>query len=233
MLQRPLLTMGVLAAAAGVPYVLMNEGLRNSAQGAINQALGRAANDPLALPDLGLSDITWANTPRPANSWAEDPPVLDLAEVFRLEITPAWVTHRWSRVTTVSAEAELLTMRIPLVTGPNPNDLAGSLTYYFDKKHQLQRITFFGHTGDPQRLLEMASGPLRMKPVPTLAAALYVTPATGKPTSAIRITHLPVVRSNTPNHKHEIALELNRPGGSALSEEMQELLDHDRALKRW
>jgi hypothetical protein len=72
-----------------------------------------------------------------------------------------------------------------------------------------------------------------MKAVPTLQAALYVTPASGKPTSAIRITHLPVVRSNTPNYKHEIALELNRPGGSPLSEEMRELLDHDRALKRW
>jgi hypothetical protein len=41
------------------------------------------------------------------------------------------------------------------------------------------------------------------------------------------------VRSNTPNYKHDIALELNRPGAGLLSEEMQELLAHDRALKRW
>lgn len=233
MLQRPMLTLGILAAAAGVPYVLMNEGLRNSAQSAINQVMGRPAGDPFQLPELGFQDLTWASNPRSASQWEEDPPVLDLAEVFRLEITPAWVTHRWSRVTTVSAESELLTMRIPLVTGPNPHDLAGSLTYYFDKKHQLQRITFFGHTGDPQRLMAMAAGPLQMKAAPTLGSALYVAPSAGKPTSAIRITHLPVVRSNMPNHKHEIALELNRPGGATLSQEMQELLEHDRALKRW
>ena len=61
----------------------------------------------------------------------------------------------------------------------------------------------------------------------------YVTTGKGKPTSALRITHLPVVRANTPNYKHEIALELNRPGAGSLSEEMRELLEHDRALNRF
>lgn len=233
MFQRPLLTLVVLAAAAGVPYVLMHDGLRNSTQSAINQALGREADDQFSLPGLGFSQTSWSSGTGSAKSWEEDLPVMDFSEVFRLEITPAWVTHRWARVTTVSAEADMLTMRIPLVTGPKPDDLAGSLTYYFDKKHTLQRITFFGHTGDPQRLVTLATGPLKLKQVPSLGAGLYVAPSTEKATCAIRITHLPVVRSNTPNYKHDIALELNRPGGGLLSEEMQELLAHDRALKRW
>ena len=47
--------------------------------------------------------------------------------------------RRWPRVTTVPQFA-LAGLRVPLVTGTQIDDLAGSLTYYFDRTDQVQRI---------------------------------------------------------------------------------------------
>ena len=48
------------------------------------------------------------------------------------------------------AELDVQGYRVPLVTGTSRDDLAGSLTYYFDKTHHVTHIHFRGTTGDPQ-----------------------------------------------------------------------------------
>ena len=78
----------------------------------------------------------------------EGPSFQELHEVFRFDLHPKAVFARWPRVTTVLAEPALEGLRVPLVTGKDPDDLSGALTYYFDQQKVVQRITFQGYTGD-------------------------------------------------------------------------------------
>jgi len=56
------------------------------------------------------------------------------------------VISRWPRVSAGLAELQLQGYRVPLVSGTTANDLAGALTYYFNSRQQVQRITFQGTT---------------------------------------------------------------------------------------
>ena len=67
-------------------------------------------------------------------------------------MTAAWVLGAGLRVTAGLPDADLQGYRVPLVTGTREDDLAGSLTYYFNKNQRCQRITFQGTTGDARKL---------------------------------------------------------------------------------
>ena len=159
-------------------------------------------------------------------------PTCDIPEAFRFDVSPQWITSRWPRVTTVLAETDLQGLRVPLVTGPKTDDLAGSLTYYFDKKHAVQRIAFQGNTGDERRLVAFLTQYYGLQPVPTLGAGLYMTKVHGKPLSTLHLTWPPVVAMDKPTDRCEIVLELNRADAGA-SQQVQQLLDYDRRAKRW
>jgi hypothetical protein len=88
--------------------------------------------------------------------------VQDIGSVFNFEITPEWVLARWPNVSTGLAEIQLEGYRAPLVTGTAAHDLAGSLTYYFDARQKLQRIAFFGVTGDPRAVVGLLVNRFRM-----------------------------------------------------------------------
>jgi Family of unknown function (DUF6690) len=81
------------------------------------------------------------------------PEVTDLGKIFRFDLSPQSIAQRWSRVSTGLSDAHLQGYRVPLVTGTADNDLAGSLTYYYDARPRMRRITFLGTTGNPQRLV--------------------------------------------------------------------------------
>jgi hypothetical protein len=85
------------------------------------------------------------------------PSDLKLEDVFRFDLTPRAITDRWNRVSTGMGDVRYQGYRVPLVTGPSPSDLAGSLTYYFDAQPKLRKITFLGTTGDPARVVEFFS----------------------------------------------------------------------------
>ncbi|MBM4003992.1 MAG: hypothetical protein FJ295_12025 [Planctomycetes bacterium] len=164
----------------------------------------------------------------------EGPSFQELHEVFRFDLHPKAIFARWPRVTTVLAEPALEGLRVPLVTGKDPDDLSGALTYYFDQKKVVQRITFQGYTGDEHRLVELATELFGMKTIPTLGAGLYMVSWNGKPRSVLRLTFAPVVRANDPHHRIEVMLEINRPRAYySLSKEFQEVLDHDKANARF
>lgn len=156
----------------------------------------------------------------------------DIPDAFRFDVSPEWITARWPRVTTVLAETDLQGLRVPLVTGNRADDLAGSLTYYFDKKHTVQRIAFQGNTGDERRLVAFLTQYYQMKPVPTLGAGLYMTKVHGKPLSTLHLTWPPVVAKDKPTNRCEIVLELNRATTGA-SQEVQKMLEYEKRAKRW
>jgi hypothetical protein len=84
----------------------------------------------------------------------DGPAVEHPSQVFDFEITPQWVTDHWDRVTTGLGDPRLPGYRVALVTGNTPRDLAGALTYYFDTRERLRRISFVGSTGDARHLVE-------------------------------------------------------------------------------
>ena len=83
------------------------------------------------------------------------PATVDLAEALRFDVSPAWVMERWPWVSAGLSQLPLAGYRVPLLSGAAEDDLAGSLTYYFNARQQVARITFQGTTGDARKLIRL------------------------------------------------------------------------------
>jgi hypothetical protein len=142
----------------------------------------------------------------------EGAPAQDLSEVLRLDVTSGWIMQRWPRVTSGLAELDLQGYRVPLVTGTREDDLAGSLTYYFDREHRLERITFRGTTGDPRKLVSLMTSKYQFLRQPTNdpGLVLYQVKWNGKPRSELRIRPARVVRADAPYSRYDVDLALRR-----------------------
>ena len=141
-------------------------------------------------------------------------PVQDLREVFRFNIDPQWVKQRFERISTVPVETGLHGLRTALVTGTNSWDLHGAQTYYFDDRHRLQRITFRGWVGDPQRLITMATNHFGLQPRPTHWAGLYTGNFGGKVTGGLIMKDPDVIVKSNTQQRVAILMEINQPNGN-------------------
>lgn len=239
----------LLSVAAGLPYVVFNRDKFSSVSGLRSMLPVRAGYNDFSLtsfvPDPGLTggvggtsetlnaDGTPAEAPLPPPQLA-GPITADLREVVRLDVTPDWVVQRWSRVTTVLADINFLGLRVPLVTGSAVDDVAGALTYYFDKQHRVRRVTFHGTTGEETRLVKLMTDHYGFYREPHLGAGMYVVRWNGKPTSVLRVVHAPIVRASAPHAQLDVMLEINRPDLQyELSPEAQEILQADQASRKW
>jgi hypothetical protein len=137
--------------------------------------------------------------------------VAEMAEVFRLDVTPVWVMNRWTRVSTQLAGLNEHGYRVPLVTGSREDDLAGALTYYFTAEHRLRRITFSGTTGDPKRLIGMLNSQFQFERKITADAGsfTYASKDSSSVPSTLQIRPVRVVRANAPHARYNIELEMN------------------------
>jgi hypothetical protein len=161
-------------------------------------------------------------------------PIYDLREVLRFDISPEWVTSRFSRVTTVLADTELEGLRVPLVTGIGPADLAGSITYYFDASGKLQRVMLHAFTGDASRVVATMTQHYGLQAEPSLDAGVYTRRWNATPVHFLRLTRAPVVYSDALHHKLTVYLELNQPDlRYGISTEAQRIIDADRRTGRW
>lgn len=138
--------------AAGASYVYTHDDVAKTlSPGAWISAEGEA----------GLEDSSeaeqFANAPPEAIVAVAGPVGLQLEDIFRFDLTPQAITERWNRVSTGLGDVRYQGYRVPLVTGTTPSDLTGSLTYYFDAKPHLRRITFLGTTGDPARVADFCA----------------------------------------------------------------------------
>ena len=206
---KKLLLAGVAVVAVGGPVAFFSAGnwWKSFRQSMAAPQSKDAATDPLTAA-IGT---TPGQPPKPT---IEGPPVADLAEVFRFDVTPAWVTQRWPRVSTGLANLQLEGYRVALVSGTRPTDLAGALTYYFNSTHQVQQITFRGTTGDTSNLVRMLTSRYRLarKITNDPGTIVYeaVNPA-GKATSMLRIRQAAVVKLDDPNRRYVVELVLERP----------------------
>ena len=206
-----------LALAIGVPYLLTSESTE-SMRGTVGSWFASDQDDvtPVAGitdPEVGralaLSDRSTAaeQAPRPVTAT----PVATLEGVLRFDITPRWIMDNWPHVSTTRTDGELDGLRVPLITGTRPQDVAGSLTYYFDKQRVVQRVALDGVVGDDRHLVSVVTRVFHLEPEPQAGVGVFVSKWNGEATSALWIRRLPVVSADNPYQKFEFALELNRP----------------------
>jgi hypothetical protein len=247
--KRPVTGLILLASAAGGPYVLYETDAGKAARNTLGGAVG-ASSTPNGL---GASPTAWGNSPSDslatshlnnalnATSQASrgefhliPAPVTQLSEVLRFDITPGWVLQRFPRVSTVLAELQLDGLRVPLVTGSTPSDLAGTLTYYFDRYQRLQRVKLHGVTGDPNRCVAELQRYYKFQQEPALGGGLYMLKWNGQPASVLHLAPAPVIYADAPYSRFNVFLELNQAGlAYGLSDEAQQLVRQGRMADRW
>lgn len=158
-----------------------------------------------------FAEAAAASTPK--STGIEGHGVRDLSEVLQFDATPAWVIARWPRVTSGLAELDLQGYRVPLVTGTGQDDLAGSLTYYFDRTQRMTRIDFHGTTGDPRKIISLVTTRYSFEPQTSTdpGMMLYQVRWNGKALSELRIRPSRVVRADQPFTRYEVQLAMKRP----------------------
>jgi hypothetical protein len=214
--------LSVMMGAVGVPYLLSASGdwwstfksrFASSAQPAADASGvvdGAAAGSFGSPRQFGApADFGAARTKAPI----EGVGTADLADLFNFNATPSWVMSRWPRVTTGLAEADLLGYRVPLITGTKEDDLAGSLTYYFDTEQRVKLIHFRGSTGNPHKLVGLVTSRYRFIQQPTgdPSLLLYQVKWNGKPTSELRIRTAHVLRAAQPHSRYSLEMAMKRP----------------------
>lgn len=255
MLKKPIAAAMLLAGAAGGPYVLYETDAGHAARSTANQVLGTGAavNSNALEPGRLISTLNSqsGSTGNSATSWwnpfgaatVENPAtatvysvtqINSLSEVLRFDIPPAWVMQHFPRVNTGLAEMQLDGMRVPLITGTRPDDIVGTLTYYFDRFQRVQRITLHGVTGDPTRLGTELQQNYRLQQQPALGGGLYTTNWNGKPASLLHVAPAALITVGQQTARFEIFLELNQPGLQyGLSPQSQALLQAGQSSHRW
>lgn len=224
---RKMMFTGMLGAAVGAPYLATRA---ESAKQAASQAWNGAFGDPpaAAAPVNPYSRGASAEqTPPPAVSPGgselplEGLEVHDLADVLRFDLSPQWVYRHWARKSTALSNLNFYGVRVPLVTGTDVNDVAGSLTYYFGAGGRVERITFRGRTGDARPLIALAMSQygLRRQRPETPGNLLYEVRWNGRATSRLRISPASVIWASVPHATYAVELDLNRPGAGRYLQE--------------
>jgi len=150
----------------------------------------------------------------PSDAPPEGTPVAGLLEVLRFDISPAWVMGRWPRVSTGMGQLQLQGYRVPLVTGKAEDDLAGALTYYFNPQQQLQRIAFYGTTGNPQKLVGLLGTRFGFarRIVNDAGLFVYEVPhSDGAAKSVLQIQAAGVIKQSEPYRRYTVSLVIERP----------------------
>jgi hypothetical protein len=149
-------------------------------------------------------------TPQSVSSQARELPLIDLAQAIRFDVTTSALFQRWPRVVTGLPEGELQGYRVPLVTGTREDDVAGALTYYFNRHQVCQQITLLGSVGDPRKLSAYVVGQfgLQRQVSTDPGLHLYQTRWNGKPVSELKIKAVPVVKASAPHARYEVEMVL-------------------------
>ena len=205
-MKRSWLFFAVLGGVAVLPYLV-------SSSSGLRGMLGRAVPPPAVDEHVSL-----VGAPGDANANGVDPvsprnvPTRKLEEVFRFDISTAWVLGHWPRVSAGLAELDTQGYRVPLVTGTSEADLP-ALTYYFNPKQQVERITFQGATGDTRRLVALLTSRFGFHRETTddPSLFLYQVKDSREVISELKIRPTRIVRNDAPHSRFEVALRIQRP----------------------
>jgi hypothetical protein len=229
MLSRSLAVPTLLAASVAVPYVATNAPEWRNHWNAPSAAAGStsqqpiAANSPAAVQHASAQHAAAQHaaalaappsgpgaTLYPAKMPLEGTPTYSVAEVLRMDVTKEWVYQRWPRKSTALAELDLYGIRVPLVTGTQLSDIAGSLTYYFGADGRVQRISFRGLTGDTTQLVGLVTQRYGLQAQPSLAVGeqLFEARRDADVLSRLRTRPAPVLWASSPHDSFSVELDL-------------------------
>ncbi len=142
---------------------------------------------------------------------------ISLEEVFRFDVTKEWVYQHWARKSTALSELGLYGVRIPLVTGTQLTDIAGSLTYFFDPSGRVQKITFKGNTGDTSQIVMLAMHRYGLQPQASLVAGeqLFQIKRGSDVMSELRTRPSAVLWSSSPHDSFTVDFQLQSPSATS------------------
>jgi hypothetical protein len=160
-------------------------------------------------------------------------PGVSLADALRFDVTPAWVSSTWPRITAQRLETGWYGMRAPLVTGTEISDVVGSLTYYFNTQNYVERITLYGYTGDAEPLISLVQQQYGLRPYAAVGRGLFLSFNGTEAIGVLQVEDAPVQSSEQSRSRYRVRLELNLPRpGAKLSPELMDKLRklHDAKL---
>lgn len=207
----------LLGAAIAIPYVSTHG--PEAARKFFNQSAPAEAQPQPAVPEIPPAQV-YDSAPRgpgyeiyPVTTPLEGRPSMALEDIFRFDVTKEWVYERWARKSTALAELGLYGVRVPLVTGTQIYDLAGSLTYFFDANGTVQRISFTGQTGDTTRIIALATQRYGLQPqVSVIAGQQLLQYKRGTDViSELSTEPSSVLWSSSPHDSFTVDLQLQRP----------------------
>jgi uncharacterized protein DUF6690 len=146
--------------------------------------------------------------------------IYQMEQVFQFNINPSWIMNRWPRVSTGMAQLQLQGYRVSLVTGTLPSDLAGSLTYYYNPKQVLEKITFSGTTGDASRLIQILTKQYGFARRLTNDGGVYLYQTAddkGQVQSVLKVRSTGVIKREDRHSRYQVDLMLRRPAQLAMT----------------
>lgn len=220
MASRPLILTSLLGASIGVPYVVSQTTGDGKSTGssplgerpaAMSSTTRQQEFQPIQRPQLTGPGSLLYDSPTPL----EGERFHSLGEVLRFDLTREWIYQNWARKSTGLGEPDLFGVRVALVTGTGLDDLAGSLTYYFNERGELQHIVFRGRTADTTKLVQFLTSTYRFERVSAPAGEqLYQVRHGGRVQSELRTYPEPVLWSTSPHGSFAVDLRLERPGSN-------------------
>lgn len=132
-------------------------------------------------------------------------------DIFRFDINPEWVQDRWPRIATSTPEANLFGMRTPVVTGTRLQDLAGSITWYFDDRRQVQRLRFEGTCGDASDVVAMTTQSFGMEQESAVGKLVFTKRWHNVPRCVVVVEQPPVIDISQVRQRYIVRMEINRP----------------------
>jgi hypothetical protein len=138
-----------------------------------------------------------------------------LQEVLRFDVSREWVYQNWERKSTGLADPQMFGIRVPLITGTQRTDLAGSLTYQFDAQGQVQHISFRGRTADTSGIVNYLTQTYQFQRMQAPAGEqLYQVRDGNSVYSELRTTPESVLLETSPLGSFGVVLEMGRPGSN-------------------
>jgi hypothetical protein len=218
----------LLAATVAVPYGASNAGWLQQLRGTstptatpANQAPLNLSNQPFRTPPAANPALTASPsgpnaTLFPTKTPLEGDPNFSLADVLRLDVSKEWVYQRWPRKSTALSDLDQFGVRVPLVTGTQLYDLAGSLTYFFGPNGRVQRISFRGHTGDTTQVVGIVTQRFGLQRQPTMVVGeqLFQIKSGDDIVSELRTRPAPVLWASSPHDSFAVELELQDPAAA-------------------
>lgn len=219
----------LLAASVAVPYVATNapewaEQIRKPAATAPATPTPPAAPKATAAAPVGANSAAPAAAPAspfahaatpllPASTPRTSAMTYALPEILRFDVTKEWVYQRWDRKSTALADLDLFGVRVPLVSGTQVYDIAGSLTYFFGADGRVKRISFRGWTGDTTQLAMLLHQRFGLQAVPTVIAGqqLLQVRQGDDVISELRTQVAPILNSASPHGSFTVEFELQDP----------------------